>query len=67
MLDNVLVRTIRVPDITLGSHVVTDLNHEASYVFSASLVNARGLNASYTSEATTTIGRCMESIINASS
>ena len=59
MFDNVLVRTIRVPDITLGSHVVTDLNHEARYVFSASLVNTAGFTASYTGEATTTIGRYM--------
>ena len=62
MLDNVVVRTIRVQDITLGSYVVTDLNHETRYAFSASLVNTAGLSASYSDEAITTIGRCMENI-----
>lgn len=61
-LDNVVVRTITVQDVTLGSHVVTDLNHDATYKFLASLVNAAGLSASYTGEATTTIGKRMESI-----
>ena len=52
-------RTVEL-NYTLGSEVVTGLNHESSYTFLAVLVNSAGRSARFTSRANTTIGKCVE-------
>ena len=61
-----VVRTLELnSSLAIGSEVVTGLDHESSYSFSATLVNSANMNAVYTSRATTTVGKSRRFSINA--
>ena len=66
MSGGVIVRTLELnSSLASGTEVVTGLDHESNYSFSAMLVNSANKRALFTSRATTTVGKWRRFNINA--